>query len=239
MAPDDHTVLSTDLFGKMNKTRSGVATSALSRMPQAQIRTLLDSATVQRFDQNAVCFEQGSAADAFYLLIGGVMRIAQTTPEGEQVIVLHLVPGQMFGLAQAFENDTYHTTARAASDAVVLSWPAALWDRFSADYPGFLSASRRAVGERVDDMRQQVVTLATLQVEQRIAHAVLDLVTRTGQETAEGIEIGFPITRQDLSEMTGTTLHSVSRYLSKWQKSGIVTSKRRRIIVRAPQALPL
>jgi len=195
MAPDDHTVLSTDLFGKMNKTRSGVATSALSRMPQAQIRTLLDSATVQRFDQNAVCFEQGSAADAFYLLIGGVMRIAQTTPEGEQVIVLHLVPGQMFGLAQA--------------------------------------------GERVDDMRQQVVTLATLQVEQRIAHAVLDLVTRTGQETAEGIEIGFPITRQDLSEMTGTTLHSVSRYLSKWQKSGIVTSKRRRIIVRAPQALPL
>ena len=163
----------------------------------------------------------------------------RSTSEGEHVVALHASPGQMFGIAKAFDNATYTATARAASEGLALSWPSELWDEFVQDYPGFRRATRRAVGARVKEMQDKIVEMATLQVEKRIAHAILRLMKQAGKPTEDGIEIGFPITRQDISEMTGTTLHSVSRYMSKWQKSGIVSNARRRVVVRRPEDLPV
>ena len=68
------------------------------------------------------------------------------------------------------------------------------------------------------------------------------LITQNGRKVDAGIEIDFPITRQNISDMTGTTLFTVSRLLSAWEKDGIVASERRRITVTKPghlQALSL
>jgi CRP/FNR family transcriptional regulator, nitrogen oxide reductase regulator len=88
-------------------------------------------------------------------------------------------------------------------------------------------------------MNERIIEMATQQVEQRIAHAVLRLINQSGRKTDDGIEIAFPITRQDLSEMTGTTLHTVSRLLSAWEKAGFVKSERRKIVVTKPHQLVL
>ena len=97
----------------------------------------------------------------------------------------------------------------------------------------------KTIGLRVKEFNERVVEMATLQVEQRIAHMVLRLVNQAGRKSADGIEIAMPVTRQDLSEMTGSTLHTVSRLLSAWEKKGWVKSGRRRIIVREPHQLVL
>ncbi len=56
-------------------------------------------------------------------------------------------------------------------------------------------------------------------------------MAQSGHKVEGGIEIGFPVTRQNISDMTGTTLHTVSRLLSAWEKSGIVRSTRKHIVV--------
>ena len=81
--------------------------------------------------------------------------------------------------------------------------------------------------------------MSTQQVEQRIASALLRLVNQSGRKTDDGIEIDFPITRQDIAEMTGTTLHTVSRTLSGWEDEGIVRSSRQKVTVTDPHALML
>ena len=53
----------------------------------------------------------------------------------------------------------------------------------------------------------------------------------------EGIEIDFAISRQDVAEMTGTTLHTVSRTLSGWEGKGLIDGGRQRIVLREPHAL--
>ena len=45
------------------------------------------------------------------------------------------------------------------------------------------------------------------------------------------------MTREDIAEMTGTTLHTVSRVMSAWQQAGLVVSGRRRIAVCDPHRL--
>lgn len=208
-------------------------------MSEQQLGELVKYATVRRIKPNATYFDAGDQAQHFYILVDGFIRIVRSTADGEQVVVLHISPGEVFGIAKAFEADIYQATAKAASEGLALSWPSELWDQFIRDYPGFSSATRTAIGVRVEEMQEKIVEMATQRVEQRIAQAIRRLLKQTGKQTAHGIEIGFPITRQDISEMTGTTLHSVSRYMSQWQRDGIIQSERRRVVVCDPELLPV
>src|SRR6056297_2435782 len=208
-----------------------------SKLDRRQIRTILDQASSRRFDKDVTVFTEGEPAERFYLLLDGYIRVVRITVTGEQVTALHIPAGQLFGIAQALGRDTYPATAVAASDLIALSWPTRLWQVFVSEYEGFATETYRIVGNRVGEMNNRIVEMATQQVEQRVAQALLRLVNQTGRKVEGGIEIGFPITRQDLSELTGTTLHTVSRLLSAWEKKGLVESRRKHITVRAPHQL--
>lgn len=80
--------------------------------------------------------------------------------------------------------------------------------------------------------------MAAERVEQRLAHAVLRLLRQAGRPEADGgLALGFPVSRQDLAEMSGTTLYTASRILSRWEREGILEGGRRRLRLRDPQAL--
>jgi CRP-like cAMP-binding protein len=207
------------------------------RLDRGEIRAILDLATPRRFDEGGTVFREGEPAERFFLLLDGFVRVIRTTPAGEQVIALHIAPGQLFGIAPALRRDSYPATAVAAADLVALSWPARLWDDFAARYDGFASENYRTVGERLGEMQARIEDLATKAVEQRVAAALLTMARQSGRSVDGGVEIGFPVTRQNISEMTGTTLHTVSRLLSAWEKAGLVRSTRRHVVVTAPGRL--
>ena len=208
-----------------------------SKLGPHQIRQILDLASSRRYDAGVAVFEEGTEAERFYLLLDGYIRVVRITPDGEQVIALHIPSGQLFGIAKAMGRDTYPATAITAAESIVLSWPTRLWDDFTRTYEGFATETYKTAGKRMGELNDRIVEMATQQVEQRIAAAILRLINQTGRKVEGGIEIDFPITRQDLSEMTGTTLHTVSRLLSAWEKQGLVKSARKRITVCDPHQL--
>ena len=209
-----------------------------SRLSRDRIRQILDLATARRYPEGVAVFDEGAEADRFFMLLDGYIRVIRITETGEQIIALHIPPGQLFGIARAVGRTTYPATAVTASEAIALSWPMELWDTFVA-YDGFATETYKTVGTRMGEMNNRIVEMATQQVGQRVASALLRLVNQTGRKVEDGIEVDFPITRQDLSEMTATTLHTASRLLSAWEKEGLVKSRRRRIVVCDPHALVL
>jgi len=209
-----------------------------SRLSRTQIREILDAASSHLIPVGTAVFNEGDKADYFYLLLDGTIRVVRITEDGEQVISMHIPAGQLFGIAPALGRDTYPATSMAASELLILRWSTRLWTDFVAKYDGFATETYKTVGQRVGDMNDRIVEMATQHVEQRIACALLRLINQSGVKRADGsIEVGFPVTRQDVSQMTGTTLHTVSRLLSAWEKSGIVSSKRKKITIRQPHQL--
>ena len=207
------------------------------KLSRPQIREILDAATPLRFDGGVAVFSEGMPVERFFLLLDGHIRVIRTTPGGDQIIALHIAPGQLFGIGAALGRTIYPATAMTADDCLALAWPNRLWTNFTEQYDGFATETYKVVGERVGEMNNRIVELATQQVEQRVACAILRLITQTGRKVDGGIEIGLPITRQNISDMTGTTLHTVSRLLSGWERDGIVLSERRKITVTAPHRL--
>jgi CRP-like cAMP-binding protein len=233
----------TSTMKNANRTLPRLDASLLSNLPpfsrlgEGQIRKILDFATPRRYDEGVSVFEEGQEAERFFILLDGYIRVVRITPGGDQVIALHIPAGQLFGMARALGRTTYPATAITAADCVALSWPMQLWDSFVTDYDGFATETYKTVGVRMGEMQSRLLEMATKAVEQRIACALLRLINQTGRKVANGIEIDFPITRQDLSEMTGSTLHTVSRTLSAWEKLGMIESTRKRIVVLAPHQL--
>ncbi|KGF69479.1 Crp/Fnr family transcriptional regulator [Hoeflea sp. BAL378] len=200
---------------------------------------VLAPARSSRFAKNTEVFSQDEEARQFFLLLSGYIRVVRTTPEGEQMIARYINEGELFGIAVAMGRTTYPASAIAAVDCVVLAWPNGAWQDLQSRVPGFGANAYQTIGERLQETQSRVMDMSTRQVEQRIAGAVLRLVQQSGRETEEGIEIDFPISRQDIAEMTGSTLHTVSRLMSAWEEEGIVRSGRQKVTVTDPHALML
>jgi len=208
-------------------------------MTDAELDDVLSSAASRRFQQGETVFEQGEAADWFYVLLHGRLRVTQVTPQGEQVVIRMVNPGDLFGIAQALQRLDYPGTATAVADSVALCWPMSAWAGMVDRHSAFAMNAIRVIGGRLQEAHTRVREMSTEAVERRVGHAVLRLVQQSGRREAAGIRIDFPISRQDIAEMTGTTLHTVSRILSAWEAAGIVDGGRRKLLVKDPHRLLL
>lgn len=210
-----------------------------SRLQTPQIREILDLATPSRWDEGATIFRAGDKAERFFLLLDGTIRVVRILPDGEQVVPLHIPSGQLFGIAPAFQRDTYPGTAIAAVECLALCWPARHWNDFAQRYDSFVTETWKTIDNRMQHLHLRIEELATRAVEQRIASVLLQMVSQSGRKVGDGIEIAFPVTRATIADMTGTTLHTVSRLLSAWERDGIVASTRKHIKVTNPHQLVL
>ena len=202
------------------------------KMSDPELDTLLTRATVRRVPQNEAVFEQGATADSFFLLLNGRLKVTQVTKDGQQIIVRVVNPGDLFGFARALQRSDYPGTATAATESLVLAWPTELWNIFVEKNPHLAVNALHTIGQRLDEAHTRIREMSTEEVERRVAHTVLRLAEQAGKPESGGIRIDFPISRQDIAEMTGTTLHTVSRILSAWEGRGLVVGGRQKLTLK-------
>ncbi|WP_334197174.1 Crp/Fnr family transcriptional regulator (plasmid) [Sinorhizobium chiapasense] len=202
------------------------------KMSDPELDSLLTRATVRRVPQNEAVFEQGATADFFFLLLHGRLKVTQVTKDGQQIIVRVVNPGDLFGFARALQRSDYPGTATAATESLVLAWPTELWNVFVEKNPHLAVNAMHTIGQRLDEAHTRIREMSTEEVERRVAHTVLRLAEQAGKPDGGGIRIDFPISRQDIAEMTGTTLHTVSRILSAWEGQGLVQGGRQKLTLK-------
>jgi CRP-like cAMP-binding protein len=196
-----------------------------------------DQARSKAIGKGELFFNEGDDAEAFFVLASGRVKLTQLTPEGHQVVLRIIGAGDAFGGAGAFGDDTYPVGAEAVEPAVALVWTSGVMRRLLETEPGVALNAVQFVAGRLHDLQRRHRQLMTERVERRVARALLRLVQEAGRRVEAGVEIDFPVSRQDIAEMTGTTLYTVSRLLSAWEERGIVRSGRQRIVLTMPHAL--
>jgi CRP-like cAMP-binding protein len=206
-------------------------------LPSEVLDRAVDLARRDKRAKGERLFEQGAPARAFHLVLAGRLKVSQTTAAGEQVIVRYLGPRDVAGCVAVCGGVPYPASATAVEDTWLLTWSRERIAELAERHPEIAMRAMRIMGERITELQERLKEMQTERVERRIAHALGRLVVQAGRRTDKGIEIDFPISRQDLAEMTGTTLHTVSRTLSDWGAAGIVASRRQRIVILRPHAL--
>ncbi len=182
-------------------------------------------------------FRQGSKANTIYVLMHGRAKLTQATPEGHDVLLRFVGPGEIFGPTATLRDRLYPVSAQAVSRSRALAWEGRTIVGLIEEHPRIAINVIEALSAHIEELRSCYHELATERVERRVAHALLRLAEQAGWSTDQGVLIDVPLSRQDLAEMTGTTLYTVSRLLRGWQRQGMVRAGWQRVEIIQPQRL--
>ncbi|HKI01113.1 MAG TPA: Crp/Fnr family transcriptional regulator [Thermoanaerobaculia bacterium] len=184
-----------------------------------------------------VLFREGEPATALYLVESGRIKLTQLTADGQEVIMRYLAPGDAFAAVALFDRSTYPVAAQATERTRVRAWPREVLPGLVRDHPRFEANLLRIVSTHTREALSRLRELATEAVAQRLARTLLRLGQQIGRGEPGGPILVERISQQDLAEIAGTSVYTVSRTLADWQERNIVEPGRQRLLIRDPEAL--
>lgn len=195
------------------------------------LEAVLLTGSIKHFAQNSYLFHRDDPANTICILVEGTVHLSQITLKGQQIIMHYLSPGEEIGILALFPDQVYPVTAVAATDCTLLCWSADTFHSLILQYPQLALNALHMMTNRFVVLQNQFRQLATERAEQRIARTLLKIAQKSGKRNKHGIHLTPPPSRQQLAEMTGTTLYTVSRICSQWEKDGLVHTNRRRLYI--------
>ncbi len=204
-----------------------------------QVDEIVKRGRLRDLQSGAVLFRQGDPATQSFVVLKGRLKLGILHELGKEVLVRYIGPGELAAMITVLQGRDYPVSAEAvgATRVIVLEKQAML--KIIEEYPSVALNMIRNALDRLEELQNRYLELYAERVEQRIARSLLRIMKQSGKRSGDEIVIDFPITRQSLADYTGTTLYTVSRTLSAWEKKGWVKSKRERIIIANPHALVL
>jgi CRP-like cAMP-binding protein len=199
---------------------------------------VMDTSLPRSVEEDGYFFMQGDPATHAYILIKGRVKMIQITPNGQQITMRIMTPGQTYGgIALLNPQAGYPATAQAVEDSTALAWNTARLRELVEKDPSISLNVMGLMHGYISELQERQKALVTDRVEQRIARILLKLAAQSGRKIDEGVLIDLPITRQDIAEMSGTTLFTVSRTLNEWERGGLLEIGRERVVIRDPHGL--
>jgi CRP/FNR family transcriptional regulator len=200
-------------------------------IPARDIEALAAVALEEAHRARAAIFMEGDASRWFYLVRSGHVKIVRHSKAGKDVVLELLGPGEIFGGVAVIEKRPYPASAQATEPTVVLKIPADPVIALAERHPTFIKEMALMIGRRLRTAHDSVASLAVDPVEARLAAALLRLAKREGTRGQTGVTLPFHLTRQSLADMTGTTVETAIRVLSRWLRDGLLADDGGRLIL--------
>ena len=186
-------------------------------------------ARVKEFKRGEVLYMEGESVRQVLLLTSGFVKMTKVGLSGIEVLLRFSVPGAVLGAASLFSAGGKHcTTAQAFRLCRALVWDAPAFKTLVERFPVHQNMAR-ILSQELLELEERFREVATEKVGPRVARQVMRLMEQIGQPVDGAVEIG--LSREDLAQMTGTTLFTVSRLLSAWEARGIVRLGREVVMI--------
>lgn len=208
---------------RANKAQTLRQSFIFSTLSESELDELSRLASERRFAPDGFIFWEGDVPDWFYIIAAGKVKAVKHSSLGKEIIIAFFGPGEMFGEVAVFENKPYPASAQAAAETRVLGIKREDFPNFLVKHPQVALRIINVLAGRLRDAQGRLRDLAGERVEQRLARILLMLFAKLGPV--------LPFTRQELSDMAGTTTETAIRILSQWKDRKIISSVRGRITV--------
>lgn len=204
---------------------AGVSAPVLADLEQASFR--------KHVEKGAYIFFRGDHAEHFYLLLAGEIALILSSPDGRELIINVMHPGDFFGELGLITGRprSADAVARRAADLVVIA------------HQAFLSALDReplmtrrlldATASRLSRTSEFQNSLAFLDAQSRLARVLLEL-------DSQNEERGYiTISQEELAQRSGLIRQTVAKTLGQWRRNGWLLTGRGHIVLLNRDALRL
>jgi CRP-like cAMP-binding protein len=183
------------------------------------------------FKNNDTIFNEGDPSDKFYLVAEGSVKVLKHTVMGKDIILEMMSPGDIFGGVAVLDRKPFPASAQAMESTTVIRISRQNLLKIMEDYPTLKLDIVKYFSNKLRDAHEMLKNIATERVERRIASLLLKLSEKIGVDEGNYRKINFPLTRQEISEMVGTTVETCIRTMSKFQKKGVIKSSDGKILI--------
>jgi len=211
----------------------------LTGLSEDERRDLLAAGQPRQLKPKEVLGAQGEPADHVALVQVGHLKLGQVNAEGAETLIRFIGPGDCYGAIALSPGKRYPVSAVAVEASRVLVWPRATLAALAGRIPQIRINLFEEVTRRMSGVLSAVQDLATERAPLRIARALRRVAEHGGEPSPGGIRIVHPITRQEIADLTGTTLFTVSRLMSKWESDGLLRTGRGTVTIVDPEELEL
>jgi CRP/FNR family transcriptional regulator, nitrogen oxide reductase regulator len=201
----------------------------------SECREIVSAAHEKRFARRQTIFVKGDLVQQVILLTSGGAKTVQFTESGAEVILGLRGPGEVVGTLGLRPQDRHCSMAQALVSSTALVWDAAVFETFSGLSMHLRGNITHILCQQLHQLEERYREIATEKVAARLSLQLVRLIPRVGRRVEGGVEIR--LSREELAQMTGTTLFTVSRLLSDWNQRGIVRTRREAVLVHNFEAL--
>jgi len=206
-------------------------------LPATEIEALAAVAQVETHRAREYVFMEGDPARWLYVIRTGRVKIVRHSRTGRDVVLEILGPGEVFGGVAVIEQRPYPAAAQAVETTAVVRIPSETILALGERYPSLIREMALVIGRRLRAAHDSVTSLAVDPVEARLAGRLLRLADTDGTPGPRGVTLSFHLTRQSLADMTGTTVETTIRLMSRWLTQGIVEDADGWLVIRDVAAL--
>jgi CRP-like cAMP-binding protein len=192
---------------------------------------VIDLFSERQYHKDDYIFLEGEAPEALFVVKTGKVKVLRHSTDGKDVVLRVCSTGAMLGTVATFDGSGYPGTAQAIEDCTVLVIARNDVLTLVNRYPVFALAVIADLGVRLRSSAEQIRSLAVERVEQRIARVLLKLGESGGCDVPEGRVIEMPLTRQDVADMTGTTVETAIRVMSKFRRLNLIRTRRGKVVL--------
>jgi CRP/FNR family transcriptional regulator len=204
-----------------------------AQLPAKDLDALARLARVETVRARDYIFDEGEPAAWLCIVVAGRVKIVRHSRGGKDVVLEILGPGEIFGGVAVIERRPYPASAQATEATTILKLPASPVVALAERHPALIKEMALLIGRRLRAAHDAVTSLAVDPVEARLAAAIVRLAEREATPAAHGgVTLPFHLTRQSLADMTGTTVETAIRVVSRWIKDGLVAETDGRLVLR-------
>ncbi len=200
-----------------------------------EIERIASYARPRTFAREETLFTQGQTVCSLFLVRTGTVKITQLGAGGNEVILWMYGTGNLLGVLSELKSGRHTATACAMEASTALMWDCETMKRLIQDCPQIRQNMSQILMNRLHELEERFREVATERVPRRLALALLRLSKHIGKKAQDGVEVF--LSREELAQMTGTTLFTISRILSQWGREDFISARRASVVLRDPKRL--
>jgi len=201
-------------------------TPVFRKLAPQDLHTIAQHAAVRHYDKGQVVFEQDTPSDAFYTIASGRVKIFKMLPTGKDMILEVFGKGDPLGALAAYDGRPFPASAVALEETVCIVIPRPVFFRLLEEHPSLVRGLMLGLTMRLVELTNRLAELSGTRIEPRFARLFLKLSGEMGKQERGGTFIPLALSRQELADMTGTTIETAIRIMSRWGKEEVVHTEK-------------
>lgn len=171
-------------------------------------------------------FREGDPALTFLAIVEGRVKVFKAAPGGKEIILEIFGSGEQLGTVAVYESRDLPASALALEDTECLAIDRTEFFALLEQHPAVVRALLSGLTLRLVELTRRLAELTAGRVEARFARLFLKLATEIGKPDRGGVFVAMPLTRQELADLTGTTIETAIRTMSRWQKDDVLRTEK-------------